>query len=268
MMKLVHVAEIRGENWTGFDLHYHSDIWQIDFYLKGKGRYLLDDHWERIEKNCLFIIPPYKRHKAEKDFDNRVFMNNYSMKIVFDENEVKKFLLPKIALKILLQNVKESEKIKFCFKNILGYYILERRNKVEKFLILFLKTLTEILKNLNNYQRDKINHINELLETNYDKKITLSFIGQFVNLNPQYLCRRYKNLTGQNIFDYLNKIRMKKANEFLKNQNLSIKEIARLCGFKNVYYFTKKFKEYYKITPGKYRKKLKSISSSKALCLF
>lgn len=267
-MELIHIAEIRGENWSGFTLHYHPDVWQIDFYFEGEGRYLLDDHWEKIKKNCLFIVAPYKNHQAEKEIENKVIIGNYSMKIIFDESEIKKFLLPEIALKIPLNDKKEVEKVKFYFKNILGYHILGKKNKVEKFLILFLKNLTEILKNPNNYWRDKIEYVNELIETNYDRKITLSNIGNIVNLNPQYLCRKYRILTGENIFDYLDKKRMEKAGEFIQKQDLTIKEIAHLCGFKNVYYFTKRFKEYYKTTPGKYKEKIKSKSSSKVLFPF
>nr|WP_296094283.1 helix-turn-helix transcriptional regulator [uncultured Dorea sp.] len=46
---------------------------------------------------------------------------------------------------------------------------------------------------------------------------------------------------------------MKKAAILLDDSSLSVSDIAINCGFDNISYFIRKFKEYQGITPKKYR---------------
>ena len=48
-------------------------------------------------------------------------------------------------------------------------------------------------------------------------------------------------------------LRMKKALELLKNENYTISEIADKLGYKNQFYFSKEFKEYYGVSPINYK---------------
>ena len=53
--------------------------------------------------------------------------------------------------------------------------------------------------------------------------------------------------------DYLNEIRTAKACELLENTDLSIAQISEKVGYPNVSYFCQSFREYYGMTPQKYR---------------
>ena len=53
--------------------------------------------------------------------------------------------------------------------------------------------------------------------------------------------------------DYLNKVRIEKAKEFLKRVDYKIYDIAEEVGYKNSKYFTRAFKKYEKMTPNEYK---------------
>jgi len=59
-----------------------------------------------------------------------------------------------------------------------------------------------------------------------------------------------------NFVDYLHKIRIQKAQELLKNQNLKTYQVANMVGFSNEKYFSQLFKKYTGLTPTQYRESL------------
>jgi len=93
------------------------------------------------------------------------------------------------------------------------------------------------------------------LEENYSHHITLEQIAEQVHLHPNYLCARFKMLTGQTLFSQLIRLRIEKAARALRETRQSIQQIAAACGFENAGFFTRKFKDAFGITPSQYRKK-------------
>jgi two-component system response regulator YesN len=96
-------------------------------------------------------------------------------------------------------------------------------------------------------------HILNIIETEYDKDISLDYIAEKVHLTPAYLSFLYKQETGSNIIKQLSDYRMKKACEMLASSNMKINDIAQRCGYTNPSYFNRLFKNVYGVTPKQYR---------------
>ena len=99
-----------------------------------------------------------------------------------------------------------------------------------------------------NAQLQVINHIKEYIDINIYQKISLEDISRRLFLNPSYICRLYKQVTGENIKDYILKRKMEIAKDMLQSsQNLS--ETAQMLGFSSQSYFIKVFKLFTGFTP-------------------
>ena len=59
--------------------------------------------------------------------------------------------------------------------------------------------------------------------------------------------------TGENFIDYLTSLRIIKAEELLKNSDISIKEICFEVGYRDPNYFSRIFKKNIGITPTEFR---------------
>ena len=59
-------------------------------------------------------------------------------------------------------------------------------------------------------------------------------------------------MTGKTITEYINEVRLKKSIELLKSGNVNITEIAIICGFNDVNYFSRLFKKKYGVSPTKF----------------
>lgn len=92
------------------------------------------------------------------------------------------------------------------------------------------------------------------IEENYRQKFSLDALAQELGKSRSYLSRRFHAETGENIHDYLNTIRLRRACELLLHSALPVSEIAAQVGFSEVTYFISSFKKGIGETPLQYRK--------------
>ncbi|ANE45464.1 hypothetical protein SY83_03035 [Paenibacillus swuensis] len=83
--------------------------------------------------------------------------------------------------------------------------------------------------------------------------ISLQSIADWIGLHPVYLSKVYKQETGENISEYIFRLRMDRAALILKKGDDKVYEIAKDLGYQNVPYFIKVFKKQYGLTPQEYR---------------
>lgn len=93
----------------------------------------------------------------------------------------------------------------------------------------------------------------EIVAGRYAGSMRLKELSKELNVHPNYLGYLFKKETGRFFSDYLNEMRMQKAEERLKHTTESISEIARQVGYGDVRYFNQAFKLRNGMTPGKYR---------------
>ncbi len=104
-----------------------------------------------------------------------------------------------------------------------------------------------------NKHMERIKNVLSYMKQNYAEHITLDILAEKADLNAKYLCRYFKQLTGRTPIDYLLYYRMECACEQLIFTDSSITEIALSCGFNDMSYFTKKFRQLKNTTPQSYR---------------
>ena len=95
----------------------------------------------------------------------------------------------------------------------------------------------------------------EKIESEYTHKITLRDLSEIAQINEKYLCRFFKEFTGQTPIDYINRLRIDRACYEMSVNKLNVTEAVYECGFNEISYFLKIFKKYKGITPGEYRKR-------------
>ncbi|KAF1299159.1 AraC family transcriptional regulator [Enterococcus sp. JM4C] len=98
---------------------------------------------------------------------------------------------------------------------------------------------------------DKIMHI---IQTEYDKDLSLDCIADRLHYNPNYLSSVFKKESGENFGDYVQNYRLDVAKQWLRETELPIKEIAERLQYRNPQNFIRFFKKKEQKTPGEYRK--------------
>ena len=81
------------------------------------------------------------------------------------------------------------------------------------------------------------------IKENYDKSLTTKQLSRTVHLSEGYFCQIFKEVTGKTAMEYLNRIRIDKAEKLLKKTEMTVTEIAFCCGFNDANYFSRMYKK-------------------------
>lgn len=88
-----------------------------------------------------------------------------------------------------------------------------------------------------------LSHIKRYLDSNYQDDITLDSLAQMAHLNKYYFSHTFKKLYGQSPINYLTDRRIQISQDLLVSSDFRISEIARLCGFSSLSYFSQCFRK-------------------------
>lgn len=114
------------------------------------------------------------------------------------------------------------------------------------------------LSSRNNYENQMIVKGRGYIQDNYSRDISLDDVARYLNLSPYYFSKLFKAETGITFMDYLTDLRMARAQELLKDESLSIKEVCAEVGYSDPNYFSRSFKKNVGVTPTVYREGRKS----------
>ena len=106
--------------------------------------------------------------------------------------------------------------------------------------------------------RSFIKHLNEKI-TNHlsDDQFGVEILARELGLSKSQLHRKLQLHTGKSASRLIREARLEKGNELLEKGELSVSEIAYLVGFNSPTYFNTSFHEFYGLTPGEVRQRVK-----------
>lgn len=91
------------------------------------------------------------------------------------------------------------------------------------------------------------------IHTSYGEPLSLKQLGGDYNVHPVYLGQLFQKETGAAFTEYLNRWRIGKAKELLRESNYKVHEIAIIVGYTETGYFYKQFKKHVGISPLDYK---------------
>jgi AraC-like DNA-binding protein len=99
--------------------------------------------------------------------------------------------------------------------------------------------------------------LKEIIQDQIDTNITLKQISKDLDINPAYLSREFSKYFNDLSFgEYIRKLRIEKAIEYLNSSGYSLTKIAYLTGFSDQSHFTRIFKKHTGQNPSVYKKRL------------
>ncbi len=94
----------------------------------------------------------------------------------------------------------------------------------------------------------------QLLHADPQKPWTLDKLASEVAMSRAAFAKRFKNRVGRTMFEYLTALRMKRAQQMLRDSGFTLYEIANRVGYESDLAFAKTFKRLHGMTPTRYRK--------------
>lgn len=140
------------------------------------------------------------------------------------------------TLRKIMDKLKEKEKVK--------KYIAEEKSEQPH------KVLDT--GNRNGYQSRYVQEMLHYIENHFSEKISISDLCTQMNLSSTYLNTKFKEETNYTFNDFLNRYRILRSVELLKQGSMKVYEVADSVGFQDYKYFISVFKKYIGCAPIKF----------------
>ncbi len=230
----------------------------IHYITKGKGTYTVNGHTYNLQAGEGFIIYPNMLSYYEADSEDP-----WSYVWVGFNGEKADTYLKSAGLSNnnLIFTTNKGELLCEYVEDMLNHHNINPYNELRQqgLLYLFLSTISESVSTVTAQDTDLstntyIKKAIEYIQNNYYNDIKITDIASYVSINRSYLTNIFTTAMGQSPKAYLITFRITRAAELLRLTDLSIGDIARSCGYIDIYTFSKAFKLIKGMSPMQFRK--------------
>lgn len=110
------------------------------------------------------------------------------------------------------------------------------------------------------FKLKKILIIIDYIEQHLHENITVKELADILHFHPNYFIRYFRDMTGTSPIQYVQQLKMERAQSLLTMSDTTISEIAERVGME-LYYFSRQFKKQYGLSPSEYRQSFHSSVS-------
>lgn len=103
---------------------------------------------------------------------------------------------------------------------------------------------------------DRLKSVFGYLHEHYSEDISVEDAASICHITPSHFMHYFKEKSGTTFNRYLNQYRLNQSALFL-TQGMPAAEAAFACGFNNLPYFYKRFREYYHMTPKEFQERVR-----------
>ncbi|MGG3311588.1 response regulator transcription factor [Paenibacillus sp. FSL W8-0187] len=105
----------------------------------------------------------------------------------------------------------------------------------------------------NDVKSPVIQQILHHIQHHYNEDLSLKVLGAQYHIHPVYLGHLFHKETGENFTEYINRYRIERAKELLRNSSTKVQDIAKNVGYWETGYFYKQFKKFVGVSPRDFR---------------
>ncbi|MEE1186798.1 MAG: helix-turn-helix transcriptional regulator [Acutalibacteraceae bacterium] len=220
-------------------------FYELVFKISGESIISFNNKKIHLTPNSVMILPKSNNVEYYVDY----IKQGECIDVFFDTEN----LLPKEAYKIDTSN---NIKLNNLFVKIHKIWTSRQQGYYNKCMSLLYEIFSEIEKTKYT-PSSKVKRLKlgiEYLNTNaLSQDIDYLKPAKLCNVCPTYFRRAFKEIYGISPFEYVKKIRIDYAKELLLLNQYSVSDISNLCGYSDVYQFSKQFKNTVGVSPKNYR---------------
>lgn len=253
-----------------FRNHWHSHI-ELLYFIRGEALIECNSKPIYAQKGDLIVINSNELHQGKCLSPDLLYYY-----IIADTSLLSgqpsdlcdtKYIIPICQNKILFKNKISNDKdIDNCIRNMIeeletkeyGFELAIKSYLYQLILLLLrrhvkqLLTEDEYLKRKKNLER--FNPVFQYIDNNFYDKISIEELARIANLSRYHFSRLFKELTNKTPSEYLNQVRVDKAEALLKYSDMNVTEVALSTGFSDPNYFSRVYKKYKNVSPSSVQK--------------
>lgn len=260
--------EAPSDEWT----HYRAPLDEYELFVITEGTLYLQYGRERftVNEGEYLILPPseffrqgfkpsycafYWLHFSPVTPPQTDINSSRNMRLLKEQVQGQNYVIPQLGtvpklakLIVLLRQLQDQVKGEYPL-SVINITTTSVVAELYGQLSAYSTNKTTSIKNEKNIYSEIMNYVNN----NIHKKLTASDVSQYFGYNRQYLSKRFKNIVGVSLKEYILQQKIEAANSLLTDTNMTVTDISLQLGFSNVCNFSRTYKQVTGFTPIQYR---------------
>lgn len=245
--------------------HYHPEI-EICYTLKSNGRRFVGNQIDDYQEGDLVLLGSNLPH----GFTTETYCSQIVIQLMSNFMGDSFFLKPELRpISALFERAKQgiafADKTKPKALRIMRKILATEGLPKLMHLLALLQLLAEsphyvpictktFALDFNEAQLGRVKIVYDHIMQNYTREVNIKEVADKLNISEAAFYKFIKKQTQKTYTQIINEFRINHAGKLLMNTGKTVGEICHECGFNNVSYFNRKFKQIMQRTPENFRK--------------
>jgi AraC-like DNA-binding protein len=166
-----------------------------------------------------------------------------------------------ISPRAFVMSAAQNEKLGALFKKLFATWVSKKPGYYFESISLLYRIFAEMQKDAEvpKQHAQKIAPAMEIIHNNFlTTDLSLAMLADACSMGESYFQKLFKEIYGISSKKYIIQMKINHACDLLRLEHYTVTQIAELCNFSDVYFFSRQFKDYMGITPTQFIKKYKS----------
>jgi AraC-like DNA-binding protein len=243
------------EDNLSFPLHLHNHT-EFVYVVEGSTQISINEKVENLQQGDMAVIFPNDIHSYYSESYSKCRIFIFSPEIIsgyFGKRVNKTLENPFFSKSMLCDST----------IHLINLLFEESTNTNNKYVIkgllysIFGKlTNSFVFKSNEHIYNNTIQSLLSYIGNHFNENITLDILAKHLGFSKFYISRLFKHKIGYTLNDYVNSLRINRAEDLLRETDLTMVNIALECGFESCRNFNRVFKGFNGNTPSEYRNML------------
>lgn len=223
---------------------------ELIYYLRGSSLVRFNGESFLREQNSIHFLPKGQNN----EYTVQTLEKAECIVIYFDTD------CP-VSARSFLQKFQNKVAVEALFKKLFSVWVAKNEGYYFDCVALLYKIFAEMQRETYlpekqyNLIKPAVDYIGENL---LKEKTAVSALAQRCGISESYLKKLFVRNFGVPPVQYMIRLKLNYACDLLRSTLYTVSQTAELCGYANVYFFSRQFKEYMGVTPTEFIKKYKT----------
>ena len=249
--------------------NWHEDEYELNVVLTGSAEFVRGNDYFTLEGGDMILINPGVGHASYSLMDKTaalvIHIPQEAFKPLLEQGQSYRFMY---VTDYKSRNTSTARKLRYYATALLlalakpdRLNIFRSRALVDLIAALLVdevpRTIIPYHKE-DELHRQAIRIMTSYMQEHFSEKITLDDLASLTRYNRTYISTLFKETLGIRFYDYLIRLRITHALYSLKDDSLTLTDVALDNGFPDLKNFNRKFREFMHISPSQYRAVIRS----------
>lgn len=244
--------------------------YQLLYMVSGHADYLLDGEWQTVSEGKIVLYRPqvpqfYRTYSQVPMLCRWVHFSGTEAASLLEECGMGQGNLFSPGLCPAAEALLKSMVVEILHREPMYRIVVE--SQFRQAMALFGRQMAQRKGSVASSSRQRILSIVEYMNRHYFEPLQTEELAARCGLSKYHFIHLFRMCMGMTPYSYLIRIRMERAETLLQTGDMTVQEVAFVCGYNDPLYFSRAFSRHFGVSPTDYKQRFFSENERKLLSI-